>query len=162
MNYLDIAILVVIAGFLVKGVLRGLLKEVCSLLGLLIGGFLAFRYQAALGEVILDASGWPSQVCLVLAFLVLFFASVVFFGLLGFLLSRFVKLVFLGGMNRVAGGIFGIVQGVLLLGVVLFAVSLRPLPKTIEPAFNESQLAPPLIELGHAAMTGSRELLKGS
>ena len=161
MNYLDIAILVIIAGFLLKGVFRGLLKEVCSLLGLLVGGFLAFRYQGPLGEVIMDASGWPSQLSLVLAFLALFLSSVVFFGLFGYLLSRFVKLVFLGGMNRVAGAIFGIIQGVLLLAVVLFAVSLRPLPKTIEPVFLQSQLAPPLVELGQATMTGSRALLNG-
>jgi len=161
MNYLDIAILVIIAGFLLKGVFRGLLREVCSLLGLLVGGFLAFRYQGPLGEVIMDASGWPGQLSLVLAFLALFLSSVVFFGLLGYLLSRFVKLVFLGGMNRVAGAIFGIIQGVLLLAIVLFAVSLRPLPKTIEPVFLQSQLAPPLVELGQAAMTGSRALLNG-
>jgi membrane protein required for colicin V production len=161
MNYIDIGILVVLAAFLIKGVLRGLLKEVCTLLGLLCGGFLAFRYQGPLGEVIMDASGWPSRLSVVLAFLLLFLASVIFFGLLGYLLSRFVKLVFLGGMNRVAGAIFGIVQGVLLLALVLFALSLRPLPKTIEPAFVESQLAPPLVELGQVAMAGSRALMNG-
>jgi membrane protein required for colicin V production len=158
MNYIDIGILVVIAAFLLKGVLRGLLKELCSLLGLLCGGFLALHYQGPLGEVIMDASGWPSRFSVVLAFLVLFLASVIFFGLLGYLLSRFVKLVFLGGMNRVAGAIFGIIQGVLLLALVLFALSLRPLPKTIEPTFNESQLVPPLVDLGQVAMTGSRAL----
>jgi len=159
MNFIDIIVLVVIGGFLVKGLLRGLLKEICSLLGLVVGGFVAFRYQGPLGEVLIQSWNWPSQLSLVVAFLALFLSSVVFFGLLGYLLSRFVKLVFLGGLNRVAGGFFGIAQGLLLLAIVLFALSLRPFPQSLGPALKESQLAPPLIGLGEAAMTGSRALL---
>lgn len=162
MNYVDIAILVVLTAFLLKGLLRGLLKELCSLLGLVVGGFVAFRYQGPLGEVLMGSLDWPAQLCMVVAFLALFLSSVVFFGVLGFLLSRFVKLVFLGGLNRVAGGFFGVAQGVLLLSIALFALSLRPLPSSIAPALRQSQLAPPLVTLGKAAMTGSRELLKGS
>ncbi|PNU20152.1 colicin V production protein [Geothermobacter hydrogeniphilus] len=161
MNSFDIAILGVMAAFLLKGALRGLLKEVCSLLGLVVGGFLAFRYQGPLGEVLMKACDWPAQVCVVLAFLALFLSSIVLFGAIGFLLSRFVKLVFLGGLNRVAGGFFGLAQGVLLLAIVLFALSLRPLPGGLTPVLRRSQLAPPLVTLGKSAMNGSRSLLHG-
>lgn len=160
MNGVDIAILVVMAVFLLKGALRGLLKEVCSLLGLAIGGFLAFRYQGPLGETLMKACDWPAQLCTVLAFLALFLSSIVFFGALGFLLSRFVKLVFLGGLNRVAGGFFGLAQGVLLLAIVLFALSLRQLPAGMTPVLRQSQLAPPLVILGESTMKGSRSLLR--
>ena len=159
MNIVDIIVLLVIAGFLLKGLWRGLLREVCSLLGLVVGGFLAFRYQGPLGELLIESWKWPAQLSLVAAFLVLFLSSVVFFGLLGYLLSRFAKLVFLGGMNRVAGGLFGIAQGLLLLAIVLFALSLRPYPQSMGTVLQESQLAPPLIGLGEAAMKGSRVLL---
>jgi len=161
MNVVDIIILCVLAAFLLKGVLRGLLKEVCSLLGLLVGGFLAFRYQGPLAEVLLESWGWPSSLGLVAAFLALFLASIVFFGLLGYLLSRFVKLVLLGGVNRITGGFFGLLQGVLLLALVLFAVSLRQLPKGMSVYVQDSQLAPPLVTLGREAMTGSRALFNG-
>jgi membrane protein required for colicin V production len=160
MNSVDIIILVVMAAFLVKGALRGLLKEVCSLLGLLLGGFLAFRYQAPLGEVMMETLDWPAQVCVVLAFLALFISCVVLFGVIGYLLSRFVKMVFLGGLNRVAGGFFGLAQAIMLLAIVLFALSLRPLGG-ISLALEHSQLAPPLVVLGESAMQGSRSLLGG-
>jgi membrane protein required for colicin V production len=45
MNPVDIAILVVLGQFLVKGAWRGLLREVCSLAGLVLGGFLGFSFQ---------------------------------------------------------------------------------------------------------------------
>ncbi|PLX81594.1 MAG: colicin V production protein [Desulfuromonas sp.] len=160
MNWIDIAILVVLAGFLLKGLLRGLLKEVCALLGLLLGGFLAFRYNGPLAETLMQTGDWPSSVCVVIAFLVLFLACILFFAVLGYLLSRFVKLLFLGGLNRVAGGFFGLAQAVLVLALVLFALSLRPWPPAIKPVLAESQLAPPLVELGRVAMQGSRHLLQ--
>ncbi len=160
MNLVDILILAVLLVFLVKGALRGLLREVCSLLGLLLGGFLAFRYQGPLAEVIVRALDWPTQVCLVIAFLLVFFACIALFAVLGFLLSRFVKMLFLGGLNRVAGAFFGLVQGVLLLAIILFALSLRPLPWGLTPVLRASQLAPPLVALGKATMQGSRSLLQ--
>ncbi|GAB4170863.1 MAG: CvpA family protein [Geothermobacteraceae bacterium] len=160
MNLVDIFILAVLVLFVIKGAVRGLLKEVCSLLGLVLGGFLAFRYQGPLAEVLMEGLGWPTQVCVVIAFLLLFFSCVALFAAVGFLLSRFVKVLFLGGLNRVSGALFGLLQGVLLLAIVMFAISLRPLPWGLTPVFKASQLAPPLVTLGKATMRGSRALLR--
>ncbi len=161
MNLADIAILVVLAAFLLKGLFRGLLKEVCSLLGLLVGAFLAFRYHPPLAEGLVSAFGLPSQLCVVIAFMAIFLTSVVVFALIGYLLSRFVKLIFLGGFNRVAGGFFGLAQGGVLMALVLFAFSVADLPGPIDRILKISQLSPPFIELGEAIFRGSLELLSG-
>lgn len=160
MNGFDIAILGVLAGFLVKGLLRGLLKEACSLIGLFLGAFLAFRYHGPLADALLNRAELPVPVALGLTFSVLFLCTMVFFLALGYLLSKFVKLLFLGGFNRILGGLFGLSQGILLLAVVLFALSLRPLPAVLDQSFKKSQLAPPFTELGKAALEGSRQVLR--
>lgn len=160
MNGLDIAILVVLAGFLIKGALRGLLKEVCSLVGLFLGAFLAFRYHGPLAEVLLEQVDITSEIAVAIAFTMLFLATIIFFMALGYLLSRAVKLIFLGGFNRLIGGLFGICQGVLLLAVVLFALSLRPLPWGLDKVMKEAHLAPPFINLGNAVLHGSQQLLR--
>ena len=160
MNYLDIAILVILAGFTLKGLLRGLLKEVCSLVGLVAGSFLAFRYHNPLAQWLMDTLNLPSQLCVVAAFLLLFLVTVILFSALGFLLSRVVKLIFLGGFNRVAGGLFGLMQGVVLLAVVLFALSLGPLPGSVRDGLVASRLAPPFVDLGRTVFTGSNDLLQ--
>ncbi len=161
MNIADIAILVVLVAFVFKGLLRGLLKEVCSLLGLVIGAFLAFRYHPPLGEGLASAFGLPSQVCVAISFMAIFLTSVVVFALIGYLLSRFVKLIFLGGFNRVAGGLFGLAQGAVLMALVLFAFSVADLPGPIERGMKASQLSPPFIDLGEAIFRGSLEILSG-
>lgn len=159
MNGLDIAILVVLIGFAIKGLLRGLLKEVCSLAGLFVGTFLAFRYHGPLAERLMEQVDLPVAVAIAITFTALFLCAMLCFLALGFLLSRFVKLLFLGGFNRVIGGFFGLAQGALLLAVVLFALSLRPLP-WIDHLAETSQLAPPFVELGDAILQGSRQVLR--
>jgi membrane protein required for colicin V production len=160
MNGIDIAILVILCGFLLKGLLRGLLKEVCSLAGLFVGAFLAFRYHGPLADTLLDQVAVPTQIAVAITFTVLFLTTMIFFLVLGFLLSKFVKLMFLGGFNRLIGGVFGLAQGALLLAVVLFAVSLKPMPWGMDKTLKRAYLAPPFVELGDAILKGSQRVLK--
>jgi len=74
--------------------------------------------------------------------------------------SKFVKLMFLGGFNRLIGGVFGLSQGTLLLAVVLFAVSLKPMPWGMDRILKQAYLAPPFVELGDAVIKGSQHILK--
>lgn len=160
MNGFDIAILVILTGFLVKGLLRGLLKEFCSLAGFFVGAFLAFRYNGPLAESLLENVDIPAQMAVGLTFATLFLVTMVFFLALGYLLSRFVKLLFLGGFNRLLGGVFGVAQGVLLLAMMMFALSLKPLPWGLDEMSRQSQLSPPFVELGHDILKGSRQILQ--
>ena len=160
MNGIDIAILVILCGFLLKGLLRGLLKEVCSLAGLFVGAFLAFRYHGPLAEALLKQVDLPAEIAVAITFTVLFLATMIFFMVLGFLLSRIVKLLFLGGFNRLIGGFFGLSQGVLLLAVLLFALSLRPLPWGMDKVMKKAYLAPPFVDLGDAVLQGSQRVFK--
>jgi len=155
MNVVDIVILVVLVAFLVKGLVRGLLREVCSLLGLLAGAVLAFCFHAPLAELLTENLRLPPSVAVGAAFLALFLTTILFFAVLGYLLSRFVKLIFLGGLNRVAGGFFGLAQGVVLLALLLFALFLQPLPHFLQGIAKGSELSPPFVRLGEATFHGS-------
>jgi len=160
MNGIDIAILVILLGFLLKGLLRGLFKEICSLAGLFVGAFLAFRFHGPLADALLERADIPAQIAVAISFTALFLATMVVFMVLGFLLSQFVKLLFLGGFNRLIGGVFGLSQGVLLLSVVLFGLSLRPLPWGMDLLMKDAYLAPPFVDLGNAVLKGSQRVLK--
>ncbi len=160
MNLLDIAILLLLAGFLLKGLWRGLLRELCSLCGLFGGLFLAMRYHGPLAELLMEQVAWPGQLCVVIAFAALLLLTVIFFGLLGFVLSRFIKLLFLGGFNRVAGALFGLVQGGLLLTLVLYGLSLSTLPSPLQGWFEQSRLAPSLGRFGDALLDQGRQMFE--
>lgn len=160
MNFFDIAILAVLAGFLLKGLLRGLLREVCSLLGLVTGSLLALRFHGSLAATMADSFHLPAAFCAAVTFTLLFLAAVLVFWGIGYLLSRLVKLPLLGGMNRLAGGFFGLAESVLLLAVILYALGNGSLPASMQPAFKRSQLVPPFHTLGGEVFRGGHKLLE--
>ncbi len=160
MGLIDIAILVILGFFLLKGVFKGLLREICSLLGLILGGVFAFTFHLPLAQFLQDSFKLPSQICVWGSFLVIFLSIVILFGVLGFVLHRFVKLVFLGGFNRLAGAVFGIIQGVVLLSIIGLALSSSVAPDIVKDGLRESQLAPPFVKLGESIFSGSRDLIR--
>jgi membrane protein required for colicin V production len=158
MNAVDIFILVVLAVFLLKGLVRGFLKEICATLGLLAGGLLAFYYHLPLSKWLMENTALPDRWAVGIAFLLIFLGTVLVFAALGLLLSRFVSLLFLGGFNRVSGGFFGLLQGILLLALILFAVSLQS-PQRLKPLLKASQLSPPFVQLGDAMFKRGGQIL---
>ena len=159
MNAIDIGILVILGIFFLKGVVRGLLKEVCSLLGLVLGGVFAFTFHLPLAQTLQDSFDLPAQLCVWGSFIAIFLLVVIIFGVVGFLLHRFVKLVFLGGFNRLAGALFGLVQGVVLLSMIVLALNSSVVPKAAQRMVRDSQLAPPFEQLGQSIFSGSKELV---
>jgi membrane protein required for colicin V production len=159
LSFIDVAILGILAIFLLKGVIRGLLKEVCSLLGLVLGGVFAFSFHLPLAQTLQDSFGLSAQLSVWGSFLAIFLLVVIIFGVVGFLLHRFVKLVFLGGFNRFAGALFGLVQGVVLLSMIVMALNSSVAPRSAQRMMRDSQLAPPFEELGQSIFRGSKELI---
>ncbi len=160
MGIIDISILIILVFFLIKGIVRGLLKEVCSLLGIVLGGVFAFSFYLPVAQLLQDKLSLPSQLCVWVAFLVIFLAFVVVFAVIGFVLHRFVKMVFLGGFNRLAGAIFGIVQGVVVLSMLLLACSSSVAPDTLRKMTLQSELGPPFVTLGDDIVASGRKLIK--
>jgi len=61
----------------------------------------------------------------------------------------------------VAGGLFGLAEGGLLVILVLFGLSHSPLPQALRPVFEQAQLAPPLVRFGETLLRQGREAFSG-
>ena len=159
MSLVDILILVILGVFLVKGVLRGLLKEICSLLGLVLGGVFAFTLYPMLAATLGHAFGFSERINNGLAVLAIFLGVVLVFAVIGMLLHRFVKVILLGGVNRLAGALFGLIQGVVILSLVGLALSSSVAPNGVRGLLGESRLAPPFVSLGRSLYQGGQRAL---
>ena len=159
MGLIDVLILVLLAAFLLKGLFRGLLREICSLLGLILGGVFAFSFHEPLARFLQDSAGLPAPVSVWAAFLCIFLVVVIVFGVLGFVLHRFVKMVLLGGVNRLAGAVFGVTQAVVILAMLMLAMGSQPAPAMARQLVSSSHLAPPFAALGEAIIHEGRELM---
>ncbi len=58
MNGLDLAILLILCLFLVKGLWKGLIRQLCALAGIILGIFLSWSFSATLGPELARLSGW--------------------------------------------------------------------------------------------------------
>jgi len=157
MNAIDIVILAVLLVLLLKGLWLGLIQELCGLAGLVLGTVLGIRFHAGLAEALPPWAGLPPWLANAACFTVLFVVTLVVFGLLGLVLSRFLKLIFLGGFNRVLGGLFGLAEGALLLCLALYGLSATDWFKETR---QTSHLAPPFVALEEKVVNGGRQLLR--
>ena len=109
----------VIAGILISalaGMMRGFLREAVSLAAWLIALFVAWHFsdliEPHLGGLLAGSAvkPWAARVIIVLLIVLLGTAT-------GALLNHFVRLSIFSGVDRFLGFIFGLLRGVLLLGV---------------------------------------------
>ena len=122
MNYLDIILSLILFYGLFKGFTRGLIIEAASLLSIIVGilGALAFTpiIESFLSYLITDDK-LPSSIILFTVSLILIVLGVNFFARN---LTKFIKLISLGGINKVLGGIFGVSKYVLLISILFVFV----------------------------------------
>ena len=132
----------IILGILVLSTLAaahsGIIVEVFSLGGLLLGLLLAcWNYQRLLPWVM--AWGIKLAIAKIIAFLVIALGVMILAGLFGRIIRWSVRFVGLGWLDSLAGAAFGLVKGAVLVVVMLVAL-LAFVPKT--SLIRDSRLAP--------------------
>jgi membrane protein required for colicin V production len=153
-NFVDIIIWSVLLLFVIKGFLKGLVKEVCSLLGLLLGGWAAFKYDHIVAEAIKPLIHLPHGIAVFLSFVLIFLLVGLLFYLLGYLLTVVFKIMLLGWLNRIGGVIFGLLEGALLLCIVLYFGASRPAPEKVKVWLTKSRTARAFITAGSGIVSG--------
>ena len=147
MNGLDLAILLILVLFLVKGLWKGLIRQLCSLAGIVLGIFLSWSFSTILGPELARLSGWPLRVSIVVVGAMLFFAGVLAFFVLGFYLGKLTAQPVLAVLNRFVGALFGVIEGVVILAVVIYLLTLWPMVAR-KAVVQASTLSPPFVRLG--------------
>ena len=119
---LDIFSAVIILFFLIRGALKGLLREVFWLAGVIVAGFTAVLLFREGGAWLAGITGLSPRLANVTAFLLLFLVIVFVFLFVGRMIQSLAAKMHLSAVNRVFGGLFGGLKGVLIAGVILFAI----------------------------------------
>ncbi|MEW6677825.1 MAG: CvpA family protein [Pseudomonadota bacterium] len=128
MNGLDILVLVVLAGSILLGVMRGLVKEIFSLAAWVLA-FIGARLFGGPAAQILPGVDDPS-LRHVLALVLVFVVILVGAALAGRLLAGLVQWVGLGGVDRFLGVLFGAFRGGLILLALTLVAGMTALPKS--------------------------------
>jgi membrane protein required for colicin V production len=118
MNPLDWAIALVLAISTVTAFMRGLIRSLISLVGIVVGIALACLYTAQAGTWLLR---WikPIGLAEVVAFMCILAGVYLVFALVGRVLKGAFSAIGLGFFDRLGGAAFGFARGVLLLAALL-------------------------------------------
>jgi membrane protein required for colicin V production len=154
MIFLDILIWVILLFFVAKGFSKGLVREACSLLGMVTGGWAAFRYYSFLSQGIRSFINLPPHVAQPLAFFLIFMLLGILFYLLGHLLTVIFKIMLLGGINRLGGIVFGFLEGGFILCVVLYLGTTKPVPAKVKGFITASKTAQAFAATGSSIAAG--------
>lgn len=154
MILVDILIWAILAAFAVKGFLKGLVREVCSLLGLVAGGWAACSYYPFLAEKLRHLIHLPLAVMQAVAFILIFLALGLLFYLFGHLLTILFKIVLLGWVNRFGGVVFGVLEGAFILCLVLYFGTARPMPERLKGGLQRSATARHFVATGREIVAG--------
>lgn len=156
MSLLDISIMVVLALMGLRGLLRGLIKEVAALTALVLGGWLAYRYHGVAAAPLKTLM--PAAAAEVVAFVLLLILVGLAAHLLGNLLTGLVRLALLDWVNRLGGVAVGLLEGSLLLGMVLYAIIAIPFPFQLKETVKTHPVAAKLATFGGTMLDRARAL----
>jgi membrane protein required for colicin V production len=120
MPIIDIVIIVAVTISVIIGIVRGFVKEAISIAALLVAIWAALYFGPSVGQV---SESWiASQELQVWFGRILVFAVILSIGgLLGWGISKLVRLSILSGMDRLAGAVFGAARGLLLVALLVLA-----------------------------------------
>ena len=152
MNWLDVILLLPLLVGLVRGLMRGLISEVIAIAVVILGALGSRMWAAQFSAWLLRQFAWPTEVCDVVAYILLFLAIAIVLSILAKLLHKFLRAIHLGWANRLLGAIFGIAKYGILVLIVVFAMD-----KTNEhyhwldksPVIKTSMLYPQAVKITH-------------
>ena len=143
MNYLDIIIAIVLLLFALKGLRRGIIIEVVTLLAFGIGIYGAMHFSDFTAEHLQEVMEIDLKYLNTIAFVLTFILLVVIVNLIGRGVSKLVKTLNLGFWDRLGGFLFGAAKGVLLCSLLVLVLNnLQLLGVVKEEVKKESKLYP--------------------
>ncbi|MFZ0805408.1 MAG: CvpA family protein [Candidatus Sulfotelmatobacter sp.] len=132
----------------VTAAMQGFFSEALTIAGLVVGYIVAAWQYHGVAQWLEQylKNSWFAEI---LAFLIIFFAIVILFGIAGRISQWVMKKAGLSGLDRFLGGLLGLLKGGLMVAVILMGMTaFAPTSKFLE----NSQLAPYFLVVGRAAI----------
>jgi membrane protein required for colicin V production len=136
MDWIDIVLIIILLLLALHGLMIGIIRSICDIIGILMAYVLAVSFSGLLGM--------PRFV----GFLLIFVIIVVAVHLLGRIISKAIRSTPLGTIDRLLGGLLGLFKGLVICFVFLIVLLLVKRPNT---AIQRSSIAPWILKGGLTA-----------
>jgi len=123
MNVLDIIFLVPLLWLGYRGFQKGFIIELSSLLALILGIYIAINFSGLTAGWLTKNFDVSQKYLTIISFVITFIVVVFGVFMIGKILEKFVDILLLGFVNKIAGGAFGVIKAAFLISVVLWIIN---------------------------------------
>lgn len=120
MNWIDIVIIIALAGAMIMGFIQGFVMMFFSLLGTIVGILLASNIYPRVSSLLKFIS--DPNIANILAFVLIMVIVFIVAIIVGSTLKALLSVVHLGCIDKAAGGLLGLAVGILLTGAILAVI----------------------------------------
>ena len=147
MNYLDIIIAVLLIAFGIGGLRKGIITEAATLLGLGLGLYGAFHFSDFTADKLLHWIEINPKYINVISFIVTFIVVAILVNLLGRVVTKVVKELNLGFVDKIGGFVFGIAKGILICSLLVMLLNVFNLTGVVKEKTKEESRLYPWVEM---------------
>lgn len=119
MEIIDIILGIILLYGLIKGISKGFFAEIAALVALLAGIYCAMHFSFYAQDFLTKLIDWNPKYISLAAFAITFIIVVVVISLVGKMLTKLAKMISLGWLNNVLGGVFGLLKVAVILSVLI-------------------------------------------
>lgn len=120
MNILDILLLIPILAGAIAGFRKGFIVGVVSLLALVLGVFGGFYFLNWGVSLLINEFGLSGRVLPIIAFAIIFIGIIIIVNIIGKILKKFVQMILLGGLDKLAGALVGAFMWIFLVSSLIW------------------------------------------
>ena len=121
MNVFDVVITVFLLFGFIRGLMKGLFIEVASLVALIGGVWGSIHFSYFIGDFLKESVSWSEKKIALAAFAITFILIIIVVSLLGRFLTKLADLAALGMVNKILGGLSGLLKiGLVLIVIFIF------------------------------------------
>jgi membrane protein required for colicin V production len=120
MNSLDIILSIILLLFAIGGYKQGLIIGLATLVGLFLGIWAAIHFSGYAAHILRDVVHLHTSHLGMVSLVFTFVAVIILVFVLGKILESVIKIIALGFLNRLAGALFGILKGCVVLSALLY------------------------------------------
>jgi membrane protein required for colicin V production len=141
MNWIDFSILFVIIVAFLNGYRRGAFKEISTLIGIILSVIFAVLHADWMVDKLHGRFNFSPTVLYMLCYVLLLAACIIILKILGHFFYKLVKIAPLKVPNKITGGCFGILKGLVVLSLI-FMLFLFPTPfRSLDNAMESATMA---------------------
>ncbi|MDY6916300.1 MAG: CvpA family protein [Candidatus Cloacimonadota bacterium] len=139
-NIIDVIFAIFLFIFFFIHLRKGLVASVLHLAGLVITVLLVYHIGHSVKDMIVTKLNLSNTLALIIAYILIILTVMLITKIIIIIINRVMKFLHLNTLNRILGGLFGLINGILVISILLIIVDISPFLKFARPDINKSYI----------------------